>query len=105
MYLPEGTYLKTEKTVQMDTGSRIILTFSGNKSFMLVEEPTMKEDELTVIPTNGEIDMFSDTIAVVDNSSITWSSDGVDYYMVSSDMSKEELLDVAKSVTTLPINK
>ena len=91
MYLPEGTYLKTEKTVQMDTGSRIILTFSGNKSFMLVEEPTMKEDELTVIPTNGEIDMFSDTIAVVDNSSITWSSDGVDYYMVSSDMSKEEL--------------
>ena len=103
--LDDAIYLKTEKTVQMDTGSRIILTFSGNKSFMLVEEPTMKEDELTVIPTNGEIDMFSDTIAVVDNSSITWSSDGVDYYMVSSDMSKEELLDVAKSVTTLPINK
>lgn len=105
MYLPKGTYLKTEKTVQLDTGSRIILTFSGDKSFMLVEEPTIKEDELTVIPTNGEIDMFTDTIAVVDDSSITWSSDGIDYYMVSSNMSKEELFSVAKSVSTMPISK
>ncbi len=105
MYLPKGTYLKTEKTVQLDTGSRIILTFSGDKSFMLVEEPTIKEDELTVIPTNGEIDMFTDTIAVVDDSSITWSSDGIDYYMVSSNMSKEELFSVAKSVSTIPISK
>ena len=105
MYLPKGTYLKTEKTVQLDTGSRIILTFSGDKSFMLVEEPTIKEDELTVIPTNGEIDMFTDAIAVVDDSSITWSSDGIDYYMVSSNMSKEELFSVAKSVSTIPISK
>lgn len=105
MYLPKGTYLKTEKTVQLDTGSRIILTFSGDKSFMLIEEPTIKEDELTVIPTNGEIDMFTDTIAVVDDSSITWSSDGIDYYMVSSNMSKEELFSVAKSVSTIPISK
>ena len=31
MYLPEGTYLETEKTVELDEGSRIILTFAGEE--------------------------------------------------------------------------
>lgn len=105
MYLPEGTYLETEKTVELDEGSRIILTFSGDTPFMLVEEPALKEDEMTVIPTSGDLDIFMDTIAIVDDSSISWSSAGIDYYLVSSNMSTGELINVAKSVSSLPISK
>lgn len=105
MYLPEGTYLETEKTVELDEGSRIILTFGGDTSFMLVEEPASKEDEMTVIPTSGDLDIFMDTVAIVDDTSISWSSAGVNYYLVSSNMSTGELINVAKSVSALPISK
>lgn len=105
MYLPDGTYLETEKTVELDEGSRIILTFAGDTPFLLVEEPTVKEEEMTIIPTSGDLDIFMDTIAIIDDSSITWSSAGVDYYLVSSDMSTSELISVAKSMSTMPVSK
>lgn len=105
MYLPDGTYLETEKTVELDNGNRIILTFSGDNPFMLVEETVSKEDEITIIPTNGDLDIFMDTVAIVDDSSISWSSAGIDYYLVSSDMSQSELITVAKSISALPVSK
>ncbi len=105
MYLPEGTYLETEKTVDLDEGSRIILTFAGDTPFLLVEEPALREDDMTIIPTSGDIDIFMDTIAIVDDTSITWSSAGVDYYLVSNEMSTAELINVAKSMSTMPVSK
>ena len=94
-----------EKVVELDEGSRVILTFAGDNSFMLVEQTAVKNDEMTVIPTSGDLDIFMDTIAIVDDSSITWSSAGVDYYLVSSDTSTMELMNVAKSISSLPISK
>lgn len=105
MYLPEGTYLETEKTVDLDDGSRIILTFAGDTPFMLVEEPAVKEEEMSVIPTNGDLSIIGDSIAIVDDTSVSWISDDVEYYLVSSDMSSGELLDVAKSISVMPISK
>lgn len=105
MYLPEGTYLETEKTVELDKGSRIILTFSGDESFMLVEEPASRQEDMIVIPTSGDLDIFMDTIAIVDDSSVSWTSSGVEYYLVSSSMGTKELISVAKSISALPISK
>lgn len=105
MYLPKGTYLETEKSVELEKGERKILTFAGESPFMLVEEPAIKEDEMTVIPTTGEIDIFMDTIAIVDNTSISWVSSGIEYYLVSNEMSSDELILVAKSIATMPVGK
>ena len=105
MYLPDGTYLDTEKTVDLDKGSRVILTFAGEKPFMLVEETASREDELSVIPTSGDLDMIADTVAIVGETSVNWTTNGVEYYLVSSDMNKSELLMVAKSISVMPISK
>ncbi len=105
MYLPDGTYLETEKTVDLDEGSRIILTFAGDNSFMLVEETAVKEDELSVVPTSGDLDIFMDTIAIVGDTSVSFISDGVEYYLVSSTMSGSELVNVAKSISVMPVSK
>lgn len=105
MYLPEGTYLETEKTVDLDDGSRIILTFAGDNSFMLVEESAVKEDEMSVIPTSGDLSIFGDVIAIVGDTSVSWISNDVEYYLVSSDMSSSELLNVAQSISVMPISK
>lgn len=105
MYLPEGTYLETEKTVDIDTGSRIILTFAGDTPFMLVEEPAVKEDELSVIPTSGDLDIFRDSVAIIGDTSVNFVSDGVEYYLVSSEMEVSELVNVAKSISVMPVSK
>lgn len=105
MYLPEGTYLETEKTIDLDDGSRIILTFAGDNPFMLVEQPAVKEDEMSVIPTSGDLSIFGDAIAIVGDTSVSWISNDVEYYLVSSDMSSSELLNVAQSISVMPISK
>ncbi len=105
MYLPEGTYLESEKVVDLDEGSRIILTFSGTDPFMLVEQTAVKEDDMAVIPTSGDLDMIADSVAIIGESSISWVSQNVEYYLVSSDLTKEELVNVAKSISVLPVNK
>ena len=105
MYLPEGTYLDTEKTVDIDNGSRIILTFAGDESFMLVEETLSKSDDMEIVPTSGDLDMVLGTVAIVDDTSVSWQNDGVNYYLVSSTMSPKELVEVAKSVSAIPISK
>lgn len=105
MYLPEDTYLETEKVVEIDDGSRIILTFSGESPFMLVEEVSTKNDEMEIIPASGDLDIISGVIAIIGDTSVSWSNENIDYYLVSSELSTEELVNVAKSIASMPISK
>ena len=38
LYLPAGTKLVEESRVDKDNGERVIMTYDGDKSFLLVEE-------------------------------------------------------------------
>mgnify|MGYP003517615825 CR=1 FL=1 len=105
MYVPTDTYLETEKTVELDEGSRIILTFAGESPFMLVEEVSAKKDEMEIIPTSGDLDIIGGTIAIIGDSSVSWTNDNVDYYLVSSELSTSELINVAKSISSMPVSK
>lgn len=105
LYLPDGTKLTNEETIDTEKGKRVILTFGGDKSFILVEETIAKEDEFTVIPTMGEPYMFMDTVGALSDSSVTWSSNGVDYYITSTTMQQNELLEIAKSISLVPTMK
>lgn len=102
LYLPDGTKLTNEETIDTEDGKRVILTFGGDKSFILVEETTAKENEFTVIPTMGEPYMFMDTVGALSESSVTWASNGIDYYITSTTMNQTELLEIAKSISLVP---
>ena len=105
MYLPDGTYLDTEKTVKKDNGSRIILTFSGTSPFMLIEENAVRENEMTTVPTSGDIDLFASGIMIIDDKSVSFINDNIEYYLVSSEISSNELINVAKSMYVMPVSK
>ncbi|MBR1376393.1 MAG: outer membrane lipoprotein carrier protein LolA [Bacilli bacterium] len=105
MYIPEKTYLSTQDKVNTDNGERIILTFEGDNPFMLVQETSSKLSELTTIPMYGSPEMIGDTIGALSDNSITWSSNGIDYYVTSSNLSEQELLSVANSINVLPVGK
>ena len=105
LYIPSGTVLASEEKVAKTNGERIIMTFEGEKPFLLVEETSSIEEEFSIIPTYGEPYLLIDTVGALTESSISWSSNGVDYYIVSDVMSQDELVDIARSVNIVPNSK
>lgn len=99
LFVPEGTKLVGEEKVEKTNGERIIMNYDGEKSFLLVEETSDVFNEFTVIPTSGEPYFLMDSLGVMTDNSLSWSSGGVDFYLVSDVMSMEELVEVAQSIT------
>lgn len=105
LYVPTGTVLIDQEKVSKDNGERIILTFDGEKPFLLVEETSNVEDEFSIIPIFGEPHFLNDTLGAITDNSVSWSSNGIDYYLVSDVMGKTELIEIANSISTIPIMK
>lgn len=98
LFLPSGTKLIDEKKINKDNGQRVIMTYDGEKSFLLVEETMDVFNDLTVIPSSGEPFQLMDTIGVLNDNSLTWISGNMEYYLVSDVMDKDELVEIAQSV-------
>lgn len=105
MYLPNNTYLTSQEKIDTENGQRLILTFGGDNSFILVEETVNTNKEGLIIPVNGEFDFLADVIGVIDTNSLSWHSNGIDYYMASDSIPTVELIEIAKSISVLPVSK
>lgn len=105
MYLPTNTYLANQEKVKVDNGERLILTFAGDSSFVLVEETVSITNSPEIIPTYGEIELIGASLAVINDNSANWFSNGIEYYVVSDTMDSSEILEVAKSISVLPVGK
>lgn len=98
LYIPSNTHLSSSETVTTESGDRVILTFAGDKNFVIVEETASVSDEFEIIPVFGDPLMLDKTIAAMSSNSISWHSENVNYYLVSSDLSSNEMVSVAKSL-------
>ena len=98
LYLPTNTHLKSSETVETANGDRVILTFAGDKNFVIVEEEATSASDFEIIPVFGDPLMLDKTIAALSSNSISWNSENISYYLVSSDLSTNELVNVAKSL-------
>jgi outer membrane lipoprotein-sorting protein len=105
MNMPKNTYLASEDKVSITDGERVILTFLGDKPFTLIEETVNVSKELETVDMYGEPELLIDTVGALSDNSVTWISDGVEYYATSSVMKEEELLDVIKSISVMPVSK
>lgn len=105
MYIPENTNLTTQDFVDKVNGERVILTFAGEKPFILVEETIIKETDWEIIPTSGDPTLIIDTVGSLAENSVSWISNNLEYYIASDTMEKLELYEVAKSINALPIAK
>ena len=98
LYMPSNTYLNSSEVVNSDTDSRVILTFTGDKNFVIIEEGAKAEDTHEIIPVYGEPLMLNDTIAALSNNSMYWTSGNIDYYLASNDLSVAEMVSIASSL-------
>lgn len=105
MYMPENTYLKSQDTIALDEGERIILTFAGESPFTIIEQTVnvTKDYEMTMV--YGDPELLVDTVGSVTDNSISFISNGIEYYAVSEILDQQQLLEVVKSISVLPVGK
>lgn len=105
MYLPTGTTFKGEETVKTDDSERVILSFTGDKSFIMIEEVSKVPGEFEVSNTDGELVFYENILGSLTDTSLNWTANGKDYYIIAENLSNEELLKVASSTGTVSLTK
>ncbi len=105
MYIPANTYLTGQNVVNKEDGERVILTFSGEKPFVFVQETVSYDEEMNTIPVYGEPLILTDTIGALSDNSASWVSNNTEYYIVSDALSQEELVSIVQSVSVMPVSK
>ena len=105
MYIPENTQLSAQEKIAIDNGERIILTFSGDNPFTIVQENARVTEEMLTIPMYGEPYIITDTVGALSDNSITWISNGIEFYVVSDKLNSEQLLEVANSINVTTVSK
>ena len=98
LVLNSGSSSLKYQVIDTETGERVILTFSGDKNFVIVEEVAKVSNEFEVIPVFGDPLMLNESVGALSSNSISWHSGDISYYLVSSDLSTSELISVAKSL-------
>ena len=105
MYLPDNTTLANKEVIDTEDGQRLILTFAGDNPFVLVEETISYSDEGLIIPVSGSMDFLTDVIGVINDNSVSFDSNGIGYYIVSDKLESTELVNIARSISVLPVSK
>lgn len=97
-----GAELVEEDQMETMNGKRVMLSYEGDRSFTIIQETP------NVIATsggspevvNGDPVDLGFTIGAMANQSLEWHHEGVDYYLASDQLTKQEMIDVATSMST-----
>ncbi len=103
MYVPIDTQLSGQDIVETTNGERVILTFSGESAFTVVQE-TLNDAETTNY-VYGDPYLILDTVGSITDYSVSWISNGVEYSVMSDNMEIDELITVAQSISVKAVGK
>lgn len=96
----DHTKLVDSQTIREDGVERVILTFEGEKAFTLMQQPaTATASTVPVFAPGDPADLGFGIAAITDNS-ISWERDGIEFFIASNKLTREELIEVAASVTS-----
>lgn len=91
--------LTDKQEVELENGQRVIMTFTGERNFTLIQENLNSVTTLSYPKdVQGEIVNLGFTIGALSENIIEWNYNGVDFYLASEDLTKEELVEIAISV-------
>ncbi|MEK3955023.1 MULTISPECIES: LolA family protein [Psychrobacillus] len=90
-----------EKVVEVDGEKRVILTYSGDKEFTIIQHRSEPGDS-SIIPVFSPGDPVDLGVAIgaITDQSLSWEQDGMSFFIASSTLTKEEMIEVAASMTT-----
>lgn len=98
-YEVDGVKLVEEKEFTTANGKRIVMTFAGEKSFTLVQEKAHAVPTANVSTTvKGEPVDLGFAVGAMTDRTLTWTYKGVDFILASQDLTKDEMVAIARSV-------
>ena len=105
MYVPVDTQLSGQDIVETVNGERVILTFTGESAFTVVQETLPKTEQTSTNYIYGDPYLILDTVGSITDYSVSWISNGVEYSVMSDTMEIDELLTVAQSISVKAVSK
>ncbi|GAE93554.1 outer membrane lipoprotein receptor [Gracilibacillus boraciitolerans JCM 21714] len=96
-----GAELVEENQMEIENGKRVLLSYEGNKNFAIIQETMGIYPTSTASPemVNGEPVDLGFTIGAQTSKSLEWHYQGVNYYLASDQLTKEEMQEVAQSMS------
>ncbi|TQR21844.1 outer membrane lipoprotein carrier protein LolA [Psychrobacillus vulpis] len=92
-------HLIDEQELNVDGEKRVILTYSGGKEFTIIQKRSEKSTSSTIpVFAPGDPVDLGIAIGAVTDQSISWEQDGMSFFLASSALSKEEMIEVAASM-------
>lgn len=87
-----------EQTIKQNGVERTVLSYSGEKSFTIVQQPIQSSDELLPVFAPGDPIQVGASIGSMTENSLTWQQGGKEFFLASSDLDISEMLEVAGSL-------
>ena len=95
----ENTKLVEDKVIQEGGMERVVLTYEGDKAFTVMQQPAIKGTTMLPVTSPGDPVDLGFTIGAITDTSISWEKDGVAFFIASSKLTREEMIEVAGSMT------
>ncbi|WP_342526337.1 outer membrane lipoprotein carrier protein LolA [Chryseomicrobium sp. FSL W7-1435] len=93
-----GVELVEEQVMETSRGKRVILHYSGEKSFTLVQEPAAPNELLPVFAP-GDPAPIDFQLGAMTDYSMQWEDNGVSYFLASTQLTTDEMIEVAASMS------
>ena len=94
----DGVELVDQEEIVTDSGQRYILTYEGDRSFTMVAERAKVVETTTATSVLGDLVDLGFTVGAITDNSISWTFEGIDYTIASQNLSREEMVEIARSV-------
>ncbi|MGN8647748.1 LolA family protein [Gracilibacillus sp. HCP3S3_G5_1] len=97
-----GSELVEESQMDTENGKRVMLSYQGDKNFTIIQETMDVYPTSTAAPevVSGEPVDLGFTVGALSDHSLEWHYQGVNYYVASEQLTKEEMKEVARSLST-----
>lgn len=96
---PQGTSLEDTQEETTEDGKKVVLSFTGDKPFTIIQQTERAEEVATSVPMGvGEPVDLGFTIGILTEDSLTWHDQGIEFFLASSELTKEEMTAIARSM-------
>ncbi|MBD3109694.1 outer membrane lipoprotein carrier protein LolA [Bacillus sp. AGMB 02131] len=93
-----GIELVDQEDIVTDSGERSILTYEGDRSFTMIAERAKVVETSSATSVLGDVVDLGFTVGAITDYSISWTYEGIDYTIASQNLSREEMVEIARSV-------
>nr|WP_275899683.1 outer membrane lipoprotein carrier protein LolA [Bacillus piscicola] len=96
---PQGSSLVDTEETTTKNGKKVVLSYVGDQSFTIVEQAErVRPASAKVEVGEGEPVDLGFAVGALTDDSLTWSYNGVEYFLASNDLTKAEMAAIARSM-------